>query len=157
MRTFERILVAIDREDRAGAPLRFAVELAQKTGAELVVFHSISEDEQKDRELLPPPSNYVDVMVEETVRDLTELTEAAATAAGSGLPSVRAVTRWGDPAEEIGRVAADEDCGLIVIGLRRRSRVGKFLLGSNLQDVLMATDRPVISVPIDDEGPEPTG
>jgi hypothetical protein len=30
--------------------------------------------------------------------------------------------------------------------------VGKFLLGSNLQDVLMSTDRPVIAVPVEDEG-----
>ena len=118
-------------------------------GAELLVFHSISEDELEDREQLPAPSKYVDVMVEETKRDLAALvTELVEEGAG---PAVRVLARSGEPAEAIRAVAAAEDCDLIVIGLRRRSRVGKFLLGSNLQDVLMATERPVVTVPIEEE------
>ena len=66
-----------------------------------------------------------------------------------GLPGVRAIARAGDPAEEINKLAAAENCDVVVIGLRRRSRVGKFLLGSRLQEVLMATDRPVIAVPLE--------
>ena len=146
MSRFDRILVAVDRDDRAEAPLRLGLELAIKTGAELIVFHSISEDEQKDRETLPPPSNFVDVMVEETTRDLSALADTVAD--GTQSPPFRVVARWGDPAEEILNLAAAEDCDLIVIGLRRRSKVGKFLLGSKLQEVLMTTDRPVITVPI---------
>jgi len=149
MRTFERILVAVDQNIRAEAPLRLALELAQTMGAELVVFHSISQDEKDEREDLPPPSGYVDVMIEETKRDLAALiTDIVADGEG---PATRVVARSGEPAEEIRAVAAAENCDLIVIGLRRRSRVGKLLLGSHLQDVLMATERPVISVPIGDE------
>jgi nucleotide-binding universal stress UspA family protein len=148
MRTFQRILVAVDHDTRAAAPLRFAIQLALKMGSELVVFHSISEEEQEDREQLPPPSGYVDVMIEETRRDLATL--VAEIAAGDEAPASRVVARSGEPAEQIREIAAAEDCDLIVIGLRRRSRVGKFLLGSRLQDVLMGTDRPVISVPIEE-------
>ena len=150
MRTFERILVAVDQEDRAEAPVRFALELAQEMGAELIVLHSISDQELEDREQLPAPRNYVDFIMEETERDLGALvTSIAGDAAG---PEVRVVARAGDPAEAIRAVAEEEDCDFCVIGLRRRSRVGKFLLGSNLQDVLMSTDRPVIAVPVEGEG-----
>lgn len=35
---------------------------------------------------------------------------------------------------------------LIVIGIRRRSRVGKAFLGSNAQDILLQSDVPVLAV-----------
>lgn len=151
MHTFERILIAVDQNDRAEAPLRLALELAHKIGAELIVFHSISEDEREERQHLPPPSNYVDVMVEETERDLAGL---VSTLTDGEAPKVRVVAQPVEAAEGILDLAEAENCDLIVIGLRRRSKVGKFLLGSNLQDVLMSADRPVIAVPIpsDEDG-----
>ena len=149
MSNLERILVAVDQSEGAEIPLRLGLELAEKMGAQLIVFHSIADDEQKDRELLPPPSNYVDVMVEETLTDLSAL--AAKVGSGVDSPAVRVVARSGEPADEIHKLAAAEACDLIVIGLRRRSKVGQFLLGSNLQDVLMRTDRPVVTVPIPPE------
>lgn len=153
MSELERILVAVDRSEGAEAPLRLGLDLAARLGAELIAFHSIDDDEQKDRESLPPPSSYVDVMVEETLTDLSALT--AAVGAGESRPRVRVVARSGEPAEEIHKLASEEDCDLIVIGLRRRSRVGKFLLGSKLQDVLMTTRLPVVTVPIETT-PDPT-
>ncbi|MDQ5841276.1 MAG: universal stress protein [Chloroflexota bacterium] len=49
-------------------------------------------------------------------------------------------------AEEILRVATAEDASLIVIGIRRRSPVGKFLLGSTAQQVLLDAPCPVLAV-----------
>lgn len=152
MRTFERILIGVDQNDRAEAPVRLALELAQKVGAELIVFHSISEDEREERQHLPPPSKYVDVMVEETQRNLATL---VADLAGGEAPRIRVLAQPVEPAKGIRDLAESEDCDLIVIGLRRRSKVGKFLLGSNLQDVLMQTDRAVIAVPIPSDDAEP--
>lgn len=50
------------------------------------------------------------------------------------------------PAEAILRVAHEEAADLIVIGMRRRSRVGKLVLGSNAQDILLGAEAPVLSV-----------
>ncbi|MFC0457684.1 universal stress protein [Arthrobacter liuii] len=41
------------------------------------------------------------------------------------------------------------DASLIVIGLRHRTQVGKFILGSHAQQILMRADRPVLAVKAD--------
>jgi nucleotide-binding universal stress UspA family protein len=50
------------------------------------------------------------------------------------------------PAEEILATARAVDAGLIVIGLRRRSPVGKLFLGSSSQQVILEADCPVVAV-----------
>jgi nucleotide-binding universal stress UspA family protein len=55
-------------------------------------------------------------------------------------------THAGDLAEEVVRVAGAVDASVIVIGLRRRSPVGKLLTGSTAQRILLDADRPVLAV-----------
>jgi nucleotide-binding universal stress UspA family protein len=51
-----------------------------------------------------------------------------------------------DSAEDLIRTAETTDADFIVIGLRRRSPVGKLLLGSNAQRVLLDAACPVLAV-----------
>jgi nucleotide-binding universal stress UspA family protein len=50
------------------------------------------------------------------------------------------------PAEAILRVAEEKDARLIVIGVRRRTPVGKLFLGSTSQQVLLDARCPVLAV-----------
>lgn len=59
---------------------------------------------------------------------------------------VRVTTRGRDVAEDIIESATDTGAELIVIGLRRRSPVGKLLLGSNAQRILLDAPCPVLAV-----------
>ncbi|QNE17181.1 universal stress protein [Kribbella qitaiheensis] len=54
----------------------------------------------------------------------------------------------GDVANELLKAAAEEEVGLIVLGLRRRSPVGKLILGSTAQRVLLEAPVPVLAVKV---------
>ncbi|MFC5379766.1 universal stress protein [Aquipuribacter nitratireducens] len=59
---------------------------------------------------------------------------------------VRHLPRSSDPADDLLGVADEVGATVIVIGLRRRSPVGKLILGSNAQRILLDATCPVLAV-----------
>lgn len=59
---------------------------------------------------------------------------------------VRALVRGNEPAEDLIEVADESDGQVIVIGLRRRTPIGKLILGSNAQRILLESVCPVLAV-----------
>lgn len=59
---------------------------------------------------------------------------------------LRQPLRGKDAADEIVLSAKEAEASLIVIGLRRRSSVGKVIFGSTAQEVLMSASCPVLAV-----------
>ena len=59
---------------------------------------------------------------------------------------VRQLVRGLDPAEDLIAVANETGADFIVIGLRRRTPVGKLILGSNAQRILLEAPCPVLAV-----------
>jgi nucleotide-binding universal stress UspA family protein len=67
----------------------------------------------------------------------------------SGLEyDVRQLVRGFEPAEDLIGIAEDSGAELIVIGLRRRTPVGKLILGSNAQRILLDAPCPVLAVKV---------
>ncbi len=119
-----RIVVGYSSKPEGRAALRRALSEARLRGASLVVVNTSSE---------------VDT-------DAGLTTELAA----SGVSyDIRTPTEVHDSAEELIRTAEATDADFIVIGLRRRSPVGKLLLGSNAQRVLLDAACPVLAVKAD--------
>ncbi len=83
-------------------------------------------------------------------RLVTELESVAARLEEDGLThEVRTFDRGRMPSEDLLEVADEVDADLIVIGLRRRSAIGKFMLGSNAQHILMDSNRAVLTIRAD--------
>jgi nucleotide-binding universal stress UspA family protein len=138
------VLVAVDLDPGSDKVLGFAAMLANETGGEVHAVHVISKLEKEDRGQTPGQSQYIDVMLEETKRGL----EKSLRDLGVAQSSITAIALTGEPVDEIQRVATEDGVDVLVIGMRRRSRVGKFLLGSDLQELLLASDRPIVVVPM---------
>lgn len=125
------VLVAYVPTPEGDAAYAAAVEEAGRRGERLVLLNT-------PREGAPVSTAVAD---EDTVRDLV----GRAAAAGVDV-EVRQDAHAGDLADEVVRVAGAVDASVIVIGMRRRSPVGKLLMGSTAQRILLDADRPVLAV-----------
>lgn len=86
-------------------------------------------------------------LAENTPAAQAELTEALKRAADLGVPAVvRDMEGDDDPGDLIVDVSFEDDVELVVIGVRRRSRVGKLILGSTAQRVILEAGCPVHAV-----------
>jgi nucleotide-binding universal stress UspA family protein len=81
-----------------------------------------------------------------TEQDLTAL-ETKLKASGVD-HEVRHLVRGFEPAEDLISIAEASGADLIVIGLRRRTPVGKLILGSNAQRILLDAPCPVLAVKV---------
>jgi nucleotide-binding universal stress UspA family protein len=76
-----------------------------------------------------------------------ELAEVQARAESDGISTeVHAPQSELEPADDLIAIAAEVGADLIVIGLRRRTPVGKLILGSNAQRILLDAHCPVLAV-----------
>jgi nucleotide-binding universal stress UspA family protein len=132
------IVVGYVPKPEGHAALRRAAEEAQLRNARLVVVNSHRGGREFEGD---------DAV--ETEKDLeavrTELQDAGVE------HEIRQLVRGMDPADDLVNVANDVDADFIVIGLRRRSPVGKLILGSNAQRVLLDAPCPVLAVKADEE------
>ncbi|MDQ1718627.1 MAG: hypothetical protein QOE89_2580 [Pseudonocardiales bacterium] len=84
---------------------------------------------------------------EPTFAEEKDLDAVRARIAEEGLEvDVRQITGARDVAEEVLKLADSLPASLIVVGLRRRSAVGKLLLGSNAQHIILSANCPVLSI-----------
>lgn len=127
------IVVGYVPKPEGKAALRQAVEEAKLRNSRLVVVNSHRGGREFDRE--------------DAIASESQLEEVKDELRHSGVANeVRQLVRGMDPAEDLVNVATEVNAELIVIGLRRRSPVGKLILGSNAQRVLLDAPCPVLAV-----------
>lgn len=79
----------------------------------------------------------------------SDIRDALATAAAAGVTATLRLNEGADAADLIIDASYEEDIELIVIGVRRRSPVGKLFLGSTAQRVILEAGCPVTAVKAD--------
>jgi nucleotide-binding universal stress UspA family protein len=125
------VLVGYVPSAEGRAALDAGISEARLRGVGLVVLNTTRGDALVDSRFVQGEG------VEELQRELAALDISA---------ELRQVNSGGDVAEEIDELADEVDAVLIVIGLRRRSSVGKLILGSAASRILLTAGRPVLTV-----------
>jgi len=124
------VLVGYIANPLGRAALLFAVAEAQRRGSSLIVVNSQHGGHGREG-----------VHVDEV------LASAQADLLAAGVPhEIRGLVRDKDPSDDLLDVAQEIGAECIVIGVRRRSPVGKLILGSNAQRIILEADCPVIAV-----------
>ncbi len=126
---FSRILVAVDGSPFAESALKYAVDLAKKYGAKLIILHVVL---RRFYAVTPSEAGVLatTVYVKEMESEGKEIiNKADAFAKGQGVDYECRLVQ-GVPADEIVKAAQSEKADLIVIGSRGLTEVRAFLLGS---------------------------
>lgn len=108
---------------------------------------AITEAKLRNEELLIVNSSREGALVDKNTASMDDWNEVDAAVAAAGIQSqIIESTYRDDLTEEFLRIASEQDVSLIVIGLRHRTQVGKFIMGSHAQRILLQADRPVLAV-----------
>ena len=114
---------------------------------EAAVSAAIAEAKLRGEDLLIVNSTREGVLVDKTVASENDLLRLKSAANEAGVAAeVLRPTHRDDLADEILELASEREVSLIVIGLRQRTQVGKFIMGSHAQRILLQADRPVLAV-----------
>ena len=125
------ILVAYVPRPEGRAALDKGIEIATRRNERLVVINAGPGGRQDDPSIV---NGYADERVEERLTALPITAE------------FRQFVRGKSAIDEIEELVTALQVSVLVIGLRKRSPVGKLLLGSMAQEILLNVDCPVLAV-----------
>jgi len=131
------IVVGYVANPEGRAALERAGEAAVRYAVPLVVVHS------------QRPGREVDADDAKQLAEVHEAVQEKLAAAGLA-QELRDVPDSEDPADDLISAAEETGASLIVIGLRRRTPVGKLILGASAQRILLDAPCPVLAVKPED-------
>lgn len=164
MNTVRKILVPIDFSEDSADGLSYAVSLARKTQAEVVVLHVTQKKEadafldllavMEGAPMLNPPATIpVDRLLSEKALDLYRFIEKVVT--NPGPLKIRRKVALGNEVEKILRVAEEENIDLVVLAVPQKSLFPYQMAGGKLLKMISRMPCPVLLKPAFDE-PWPT-
>ena len=128
-----KILIGYDGSNSAKEALRIAKKHAKAFGAGVEIVTSMEKGTENQQQEI------------EAAEKGLEWAKSVFSDAGIDCQS-RLLIRGLEPAEDIVQFARENDVDFIVVGVKRRSKVGKLLMGSTAQYIILKAHCPVVSV-----------
>jgi nucleotide-binding universal stress UspA family protein len=139
MKVYERILVATDGSSYSEAAVDYAIDLARKCDAKLMVIHVATID----------PSigmiweNVKDIVMSRQGKMLEKVKEEAEK---SGVNQVETILTTGIPSEKIVEAGRESDANIIILGSHGHTKIGKVVIGSVSERVAGTSKCPVLII-----------
>ena len=128
-----KILVGFDRSNASESALNHSRQHAQAFNAEVHVLTSLEQAATLKKEDIDKAENQL-----EKVRKIYKT---------AGIEcKIHTSVSYQSPGEDLVRFAKENDIDQIIVGVRRRSKVGKLVTGSTAQYVILNAPCPVLSV-----------
>jgi universal stress protein A len=142
------ILIAVDFSRDSDVAVEWGLEYATRRGAPVILFHAIHDTAEapgfytrEGKGAVVDIQNVAKDMMEEQLKRVAKIAERL----GSSVPVTTELVE-GIPVGRILEVAKADNCSLIVIGTRGRSKVASLLLGSVAETVVQKAEIPVVVV-----------
>lgn len=117
---------------------------------EAAIARAIVEAQRADATLVVVNSSKGDTLIDDRLLDAKQHHELEAKLTEAGIKFwIERSIKGADAADEVLRVAQAQRAELIVIGLRKRTPMGKFIMGSTAQRILLQAGCPVLSIKAD--------
>ena len=128
-----KILVGYEESRVADAALKLAHKHAKAYGADLFIVTSLEQGPGLKKEAIDKAESRLEKIRKPFTAD--------------DIPcEVRATVSYQSPGEDLVNFAKENDVDEIIIGVKRRSKVGKLVFGSNAQYIILEAPCPVLSV-----------
>ena len=128
-----KILVGIDDSEVSARALELAVKHAKAFDAQVDLVHSMEKGDESEQEAIQKAEGLLEARKKRL--------EDAGVVCDTHL-LIRGLT----PGEDLVTFAKERGMEEIVIGVRRRSKVGKLIFGSTAQQVILRAPCPVVTV-----------
>lgn len=158
----KRILYATDLSEKSPTALRWALTLANKLGAKVVLFHTKEEISQMAK--IGIDSHLGDQrwqeLKEKIARDAIDIMkkrmEHVCEEASSDIPSCpflveEIIVKRGNPVDKILCEAEEKNCDIVVMGTHQGGKLHNALMGSTARRVLRRSKTPVFVIPLSAE------
>ncbi|MFG2055582.1 universal stress protein [Micromonospora sp. NPDC048930] len=114
---------------------------------EAALHAAIEQARFRDEPILVVNTSRGDAYVDPRFAQEDDLDRVVRELVAAGVPhNVRQLMRGRDAAEEIVEIVETEEISLVVIGIRHRTAVGKLIMGSAAQEILLRVPCPVLAV-----------
>jgi len=153
----KKILYATDLSKNSAYAFYYAVDLAQKKGATIVILHSVEPVPAYVRNYISGPEklelenqNEMIGMIKKRLDNFCHKVDNQIGSPCAELVS-KVIVRAGHPVEEILSAADDEACDMIILGNHGKGFLKQTFLGSVSRGVLDRTRKPVLIIPLPHE------
>ena len=149
MKSFDRILIAIDFSENSNYAFAYALTLAKKFESELVIMHVINEP--VDLRGFYVPHVAFDQLEKEIEEGATKMMEKFGRESLGDFTNYKTTLATGTPYEEIIKKATEVDASLIVIGTHGRTGLDHIIFGSTAERVVRGATCPVLTIRLPSE------
>jgi len=155
----KKLLYATDLSENSAYAFYFAIDLAQKHNAKIIILHVVEPMSSqvypfmKSETIAKTEKGNVEEAIEKIKNRLQSFCRRVEAEIGS--PCIELVSKilvpLGHPTEEILNTADREDCDLIILGTHGKGFLAHTFLGSVSSAVLHRTRKPVFIIPLPSE------
>jgi len=153
----KKILYATDLSRNSAYAFYFAVDLAQRRGATILILHTLEPVPAYVKNYLTDSDqialDHQDTVIEKIQKRIDHFCKNVDSHAGYHCAELvsKTIVRLGHPVDQILKVADEEGCDVIVMGTHGKGFLKQTFLGSVSRGVLDSTRKPIFIIPLPPE------